>query len=108
RYAALVPPGNEVPYCSRGDVYMINAHYDEALEQYRKINYRGPMAVAALHAGAYGFVESLLQGRRKANTYWFGILGDQAAARGQLDQAAPYYEQAIPQYEVDGPLRAWF
>ena len=28
RYAALLPPGNEVPFCSRADAYMINERYD--------------------------------------------------------------------------------
>jgi hypothetical protein len=86
---------------------MINGRYGEALEQYRKIDYRGPMAVAALYAGDYGFVETMLQGRR-GGTRWFGTLGDLAAARGQLDQAAPYYEGAVAQYQAAGPLRPWF
>ena len=54
RYAALLPTGNEAPFCSRGDVYMINERYDEALEQYRRIDYQGSMVMASLHAGDYG------------------------------------------------------
>jgi serine/threonine protein kinase/TolB-like protein len=108
RYAALLPLGNEAPFCSRGDAYMINERYGEALEQYRKIDYRGPMAMAALHAGDYGPPDALLQKRRNANNLWFGLLGDLAAARGQLDQAAPNYESAVTQYQSQGPLRPWF
>jgi tetratricopeptide (TPR) repeat protein len=87
---------------------MINERYAEALEQYRKINYGGPMAMAALHAGDYGLPESLPQGLPKKGSARFGILGDLAAARGQLDQAVPYYEQAAANYQTMGPLRPWF
>ena len=108
RYAALLPPKNEVPYCSRGDVYMINGRYEEALAQYREVNYTGPMAVAALHAGDYGMVDSLIQRRRQTSSQWSGTLGDLAAARGQLDSAAPLYEEAVHRYLSSGPLRPWF
>jgi tetratricopeptide (TPR) repeat protein len=107
-YAALLPPGNEVPFCSRGDAYMINERYDEAIAQYRKINYLGPMAMAALHAGDYGLPESVVQRLHKNGTTRFGVLADLAAARGQLDQAVPYYEAAVTKYQADGPLRPWF
>ena len=111
RYAALLPPGNEVPFCSRGDVYMINERYDEALEQYRKIDYQGPMAMAALHAGDYSL--PALQRLRTSMTtryatWQFGLAGDLAAALGQLDQSVPYYEGAVTKYQAEGPLRAWF
>ncbi|MCU1237657.1 MAG: serine/threonine protein kinase with repeat [Candidatus Solibacter sp.] len=107
-YAALLPPKNEVPYCSRGDVYMINERYAEALAEYREIHYLNPMAVAALHAGDYGFVESKLAARRQNSARWSGLLGDLAAARGQIDSAAPLYEEAVGSYFAAGPLRPWY
>ena len=87
---------------------MINERYDEAREQFRKIDYRGPMAIAALHAGDYSLAESLLRRRRNSSAPEFGMSGDLAAARGQLDQAVPSYEEAVTHYQADGPLRPWF
>ena len=111
RYAALLPTGNEAPISSRGDVYMINERYDEALEQYRKIDYQGSMMMASLHAGDYSL--PALQRLRTSMTtryatWQFGLAGDFAAALGQLDQSVPYYEGAVAKCQAEGPLRAWF
>jgi TolB-like protein len=46
---ALLPPGNEVPFCSRADAYDQRA-LRRGTEEFRKINYWGPLAIAA-HAG---------------------------------------------------------
>ena len=49
-----------------------------------------------------------MQQQRRARNRWPGILGDLAAVRGQLEQAVPYYEEAVSQYQAEGPLRPWF
>ena len=66
------------------------------------------MAIAALHAGDYSPAESMLRRRRNADAREFGMSGDLAAARGQLDQAVPSYEEAVTHYQANGPLRPWF
>src|SRR5262249_32433904 len=59
RYAALLPPGDEKPVASRGDVYLINDRYAEAIAQHRKINRTVPMTTAAAYAGDYELSKTL-------------------------------------------------
>lgn len=108
RYAALLPPGNVVPFASRGDVYLINERYDEAIAQYRKIDHRIPLAIAAAYAGDFALSESTLESVRRKRVGWYEAAGDLAAARGQLDRTALYYEQAASLYQSEGPLRTWW
>ncbi len=106
RYAELLPPGDVVPVCSRADIFLINEHYDEAIAQYRLINYWGPMATAAAYAGDYALSGRLLAATSdKRARVRYELPGDLAVANGQLARAAPYYEAAADSYQ---PLRAWF
>jgi serine/threonine protein kinase/tetratricopeptide (TPR) repeat protein len=104
RYAALLPPGNVVPFCSRGDVYLINEKYDEAIAQYTRIHYRSFAAVASLHAGDPK-AESMFQSfHRKSNMDWADVL----VSKGELNAAASYYEQGATDYQANGPLLEWY
>ena len=85
---------SEAPVCSRGDALLINERYDEAIAQYRKINYWPQMATAAIHAGDLSLAETTLDRIAKKNWGWYIASGDLDAAHGQLDRAVPYYEEA--------------
>jgi tetratricopeptide (TPR) repeat protein len=108
RYVALLPAGGEMSFTSRADAYMINDRYQDAMEEFRKINYRPQLAVAAIHAGDYSMVEALLSRRRMNSLPWDDILGDLAVAHGQLDQAVPYYQGTIANAGRRGALLPWF
>jgi serine/threonine protein kinase/TolB-like protein/Flp pilus assembly protein TadD len=108
RYAALLPPGDVVPFCSRGDAYLINERYEQAIAQYRAIDYKRTMATAAMFAGDYALSESTLGSTARKQDGWYSSSGDLEAARGKLDRAAFHYEESAERLASSGLLRPWF
>jgi hypothetical protein len=87
---------------------LINGRYAEALEVYRKLDNKLPMAVAALYAGDYALAESALgQGSGKTPEF-SGALGDLAAARGLLNGAVNHYESSARNHNPLASFRQWW
>lgn len=118
KYAALLPADSPNAIDSRGDVFSVSGHFEEAVAEYQKNLKLNPnfiaypdvkIAVAYVAEGKYSLAESsarrvLQRDNQEAKAMATGVLGDIDAARGQLDKAAAKYEDAarlIPPRNLD-------
>ena len=108
RYASLLPPNDPNPMDTRGDVYALTGHYDDAIVQYRKTEELHPdwnlgeslkAALCYLQEKKYPLAEALAQsvygktsGANRLEAA--NVLGDLEVSRGRLDRAAARYEEA--------------
>jgi len=108
RYAALLRPGDVAPSCSRADVFLINERYEDAVAQYKRINYRPQAAIAAAFAGDYAPGDSMVETQWRNGNMRYEVAASLAEARGQLVRAAAFYAEAAEGYRASGLLREWF
>ena len=102
RYQATLEPGDHNGLDLFGDVHAMFGRLDDAIGFYRKENNPGKIGRAALHQGRYDVAESELHRqieRMPPGSPWRGFnyqfLGDVEVARGRLDRAGAYFEEAV-------------
>jgi eukaryotic-like serine/threonine-protein kinase len=118
RYARLLPANDPNPIASRGDLYFLNARYEDAAREYQKALPLVPpealyldsdsLSLAYLYGGKLALAEANAQSTyaksgdiEKAAAA--NVLGDIEVARGNLGVALERYQQAARLFEVHKP-----